>query len=133
MRSRSCPSAARRVAVSGCGSPRLDLRILGRTPGEESAKNNKTLLFLAASASAEFFADIGLCPLEAVKARLPCLWQLTGSLASLLQLQRPGFVEPRTRCRAMKLTLPGVQVKVQTTPGQPLGAAGWLAAVLVAW
>ena len=35
--------------------------------GEENAKKYKTLVFLAGSASAEFFADIGLCPFEAVK------------------------------------------------------------------
>jgi len=35
--------------------------------GAETAANYQTPLFLAASASAEFFADIGLCPLEAVK------------------------------------------------------------------
>ena len=29
--------------------------------GDEAAKNNKTLVYLAASASAEFFAGIGLC------------------------------------------------------------------------
>ena len=38
--------------------------------GEEFATNNKTLLYLAASASAEFIADIGLCPFEAVKVRM---------------------------------------------------------------
>ena len=38
--------------------------------GEDTAHNNKTSLYLAASASAEFFADIGLCPLEAVKVRM---------------------------------------------------------------
>jgi solute carrier family 25 phosphate transporter 3 len=31
---------------------------------------NRTLVFLAASASAEFLADIALCPLEAVKVRM---------------------------------------------------------------
>lgn len=31
---------------------------------------NKTVVYLAASASAEFFADIALCPLEAVKVRM---------------------------------------------------------------
>ena len=30
----------------------------------------RTSLYLAASASAEFFADIALCPMEAVKVRL---------------------------------------------------------------
>jgi solute carrier family 25 (mitochondrial phosphate transporter), member 3 len=38
--------------------------------GEEKAAANKTLLYLAASASAEFLADIGLCPLESVKVRM---------------------------------------------------------------
>ena len=35
--------------------------------GPENAAKYQTLLFLAGSASAEFFADIGLCPWEAVK------------------------------------------------------------------
>ena len=38
--------------------------------GEENAAKFKTVLFLSASASAEFFADIGLCPFEAVKVRM---------------------------------------------------------------
>lgn len=38
--------------------------------GEEAATKYKTLLFLSASASAEFIADIGLCPFEAVKVRM---------------------------------------------------------------
>lgn len=38
--------------------------------GEENAVKYKTALFLAASASAEFIADIGLCPFEAVKVRM---------------------------------------------------------------
>jgi solute carrier family 25 (mitochondrial phosphate transporter), member 3 len=38
--------------------------------GEENAAQYKTLLYLAASASAEFIADIGLCPFEAVKVRM---------------------------------------------------------------
>ncbi|KAF2482358.1 mitochondrial carrier domain-containing protein [Neohortaea acidophila] len=37
--------------------------------GEENAKRYKTWVYLAGSASAEFFADIGLCPFEAVKVR----------------------------------------------------------------
>ncbi len=35
--------------------------------GEETAHKYQTLVYLAGSASAEFFADIGLCPFEAVK------------------------------------------------------------------
>jgi solute carrier family 25 phosphate transporter 3 len=38
--------------------------------GEETAKKYKTTLYLTASASAEFIADIGLCPFEAVKVRM---------------------------------------------------------------
>ncbi|KAL2608224.1 hypothetical protein R1flu_026797 [Riccia fluitans] len=38
--------------------------------GAENAKKYKTLLYLAASASAEFLADIGLSPFEAVKVRV---------------------------------------------------------------
>ncbi|KFH44511.1 Mitochondrial phosphate carrier protein-like protein [Hapsidospora chrysogenum ATCC 11550] len=38
--------------------------------GEEAAKKYKTGLYLAASASAEFLADIALCPFEAVKVRM---------------------------------------------------------------
>ena len=39
--------------------------------GDELAPNmNKTLIFLGASASAEFIADIFLCPFEAIKVRM---------------------------------------------------------------
>lgn len=38
--------------------------------GEENAKKYKTSIYLLGSASAEFFADIGLCPFEAVKVRM---------------------------------------------------------------
>ncbi|KAI2633733.1 mitochondrial phosphate carrier protein [Hypomontagnella submonticulosa] len=38
--------------------------------GPENAYKYKTLLYLTASASAEFLADIALCPLEAVKVRM---------------------------------------------------------------
>jgi solute carrier family 25 phosphate transporter 3 len=31
---------------------------------------NRTLVYLAASASAEFFADVALCPFEAIKVRM---------------------------------------------------------------
>lgn len=38
--------------------------------GEEIAKKYQSLIFLAGSASAEFFADIALCPFEAVKVKV---------------------------------------------------------------
>ena len=42
----------------------------GDVVGEEAAHNHRTALYLAASASAEFFADILLCPWEAIKVRM---------------------------------------------------------------
>nr|ABA01115.1 mitochondrial carrier protein CR057 [Chlamydomonas incerta] len=38
--------------------------------GEEMAKKYQSAIFLAGSASAEFFADIALCPFEAVKVKV---------------------------------------------------------------
>ncbi|KAJ6160439.1 mitochondrial phosphate carrier protein [Penicillium chermesinum] len=38
--------------------------------GLETATNNRTAVYLASSAAAEFVADIGLCPLEATRIRL---------------------------------------------------------------
>lgn len=38
--------------------------------GYEAASNNRTAVYLASAASAEFFADIALCPLEATRIRL---------------------------------------------------------------
>ena len=38
--------------------------------GEDFAKKNKTVIYLAGSASAEFIADLALCPFEAVKVRV---------------------------------------------------------------
>jgi solute carrier family 25 phosphate transporter 3 len=38
--------------------------------GFEFAQNNRTALYLAASASAEVIADVALCPMEALKVRM---------------------------------------------------------------
>lgn len=38
--------------------------------GRETASSNRTAVYLASSATAEFFADIALCPLEATRIRL---------------------------------------------------------------
>ncbi|KAK4951660.1 mitochondrial phosphate carrier protein, partial [Elasticomyces elasticus] len=38
--------------------------------GYENAVNNRTAVYLASAAAAEFFADIALCPLEATRIRL---------------------------------------------------------------
>lgn len=38
--------------------------------GYENASKNRTAVYLASSAAAEFFADIALCPLEATRIRL---------------------------------------------------------------
>merc|ERR1711887_448796 len=44
--------------------------LYGNAMGEESAYTNRLFLYLAASASAEFFADIFLSPFEAMKVRI---------------------------------------------------------------
>ncbi|XP_061187661.1 solute carrier family 25 member 3-like [Saccostrea echinata] len=44
--------------------------VYGNLLGEENTYLWRTSLYLAASASAEFFADIALCPMEAVKVRI---------------------------------------------------------------
>lgn len=38
--------------------------------GMDSARENRAAIYLGASAIAEFFADIALCPLEATRIRL---------------------------------------------------------------
>lgn len=48
--------------------------------GEETFKKYQTLIYLGASASAEFFADIALCPFEAVKVQ-PVTAAVRNSLA----------------------------------------------------
>jgi len=40
------------------------------TLGAESASRNRTAVYIASSAIAEFFADVALCPLEATRIRL---------------------------------------------------------------
>lgn len=38
--------------------------------GAETAKNNRTAVYMVSAGSAEFFASIALCPLEATRIRL---------------------------------------------------------------
>ncbi|KAF2253392.1 mitochondrial carrier [Trematosphaeria pertusa] len=45
-------------------------KFYGDLAGEENFHKYKTLIYLAGSASAEFIADLGLCPFEAVKVRM---------------------------------------------------------------
>ena len=47
--------------------------VYGDMIGEENAFLYRTGLYLAASASAEFFADIALAPMEAVKVKIKYL------------------------------------------------------------
>jgi solute carrier family 25 phosphate transporter 3 len=44
--------------------------LYANTVGEQTFANNKGLIWLSASASAEFFADIALCPMEMVKVKI---------------------------------------------------------------
>jgi len=48
--------------------------------GEENAFLYRTSLFLASSASAEFFADIALCPLEAMKVKIQTTAGFAGTM-----------------------------------------------------
>src|SRR5258708_460892 len=45
-------------------------KVIVETIGFETAQANRTSVYLGASAIAEFFADIALCPLEATRIRL---------------------------------------------------------------
>jgi solute carrier family 25 phosphate transporter 3 len=56
---------------------------------EEAAHKNRTLIYSAASASAEFIADLGLCPFEAVKVRI----QTNPSFANGLMDGFPKFLK----------------------------------------
>ena len=61
--------------------------------GPENAYKYKTWIYLAGSASAEFFADIALCPLEAlkVKAQTNDAWPKSMSAAVSKVLKEDGF------------------------------------------
>ncbi|KAI5301565.1 mitochondrial phosphate carrier protein [Ascosphaera pollenicola] len=50
--------------------------------GYETAAANKTAVYLASSAAAEFFADIALCPLEATRIRLVSQPEFASGLVS---------------------------------------------------
>jgi len=54
--------------------------------GEEIAHNYKGLIWLSASASAEFFADIALCPMEMVKVKMQTTSGYPTSLSAALNL-----------------------------------------------
>jgi solute carrier family 25 phosphate transporter 3 len=58
----------------------------GNMIGEENAYLYRTSLYLAASASAEFFADIGLCAFEAMRVRIQTA---------------PGFTTSMTKCASI--------------------------------
>jgi solute carrier family 25 phosphate transporter 3 len=58
--------------------------------GEENAYVWRTSLYLAASASAEFFADIALSPMEAIKV---CLLSDMFRLMSLIECDTGLYVE----------------------------------------
>ncbi|KAL0633136.1 mitochondrial phosphate carrier protein [Maublancomyces gigas] len=50
--------------------------------GYETARDNRTAVYLGSSALAEFFADIALCPLEATRIRLVSQPEFAGGLLS---------------------------------------------------
>lgn len=57
--------------------------------GDENAFLYRTALYLAASASAEFFADIALAPFEAAKVKI----QTTPGFASTLRAAAPKMIK----------------------------------------
>ncbi|KAK8810669.1 hypothetical protein WA158_007244 [Blastocystis sp. Blastoise] len=60
-------------SIQGCfkfGFYEIFKDLYTKLAGEERAKHYKNTLYLSASASAEFFADMGLCPMETVKVRI---------------------------------------------------------------
>ncbi|KAI0986822.1 hypothetical protein GJ496_002742 [Pomphorhynchus laevis] len=59
--------------------------LYGRAIGEEAAYKYRTSLYLCASASAEFFADIALAPFEATKVRI----QTSPNFVSSMRLGMP--------------------------------------------
>jgi hypothetical protein len=52
--------------------------------GEELVAKYQTIIFLAGSASAEFFADMALSPFEAVKVRVVCVWLCCRTVAHMV-------------------------------------------------
>ncbi|KAJ8956233.1 hypothetical protein NQ318_014964 [Aromia moschata] len=56
--------------------------------GEEFGYHYRTFIYLAASASAEFFADIGLCPFEAIKVKM----QTSDGFASTMREAVPKMI-----------------------------------------
>jgi solute carrier family 25 (mitochondrial phosphate transporter), member 3 len=63
--------------------------------GEQSAWDNRTAIYLGASAMAEFIADIFLCPLEATRIRLVSNPQFASGLAggAARLLKEDGFIK----------------------------------------
>lgn len=61
--------------------------------GEENAYLWRTSMYLAASASAEFFADIALCPMESVKVRIQTKpgWSSTLREGAPIIMKEEGF------------------------------------------
>ena len=62
--------ARRRAPTLHPPPPSLLLRTYADAVGEDNFAKYQTLVYLAGSASAEFFADVGLCPFEAVKVKV---------------------------------------------------------------
>ena len=60
-------------------------------PGEERSYKYRGLIYLLGSASAEFFADIALCPMEMVKVKVVCFWGGGGSCRGRAALKLLAF------------------------------------------
>ena len=80
----------------------LRRRLYADMAGPETFEKYKTPIYLAGSASAEFFADIGLCAFEAVKVRgvprawcPPCVALCLSAARNVLHLSAPYRLQVR--------------------------------------
>ncbi len=96
--------------------------------GPENAAKYQTLVFLAGSASAEFFADIGLCPFEAVKVSIAfflslnmCAFDRCYANHNIILCHQKPYRFPRSCYGDCLLPSLCLQVKVQTVPGYANG------------
>jgi len=71
--------------------------LYANTVGEEAFAKNKGIVWLGASASAEFFADIALCPMEMVKVKIQTspVGTFPTTLASATAVMRANKAETR--------------------------------------
>ena len=91
--------------------------------GEELFKKYQTLIYLAGSASAEVFADIALCPFEAVKVsmgRAGGCWESMGQRhgRQTYRLSQQGRADERAMMNGGELCAKGLGKPLRHLPGR---------------